>query len=63
MKNKMKCKECGGKEFCGIEYAYPHPESYDGISEWRCIKCGARFGRWTGKKLKGDEHENRYGRS
>jgi len=57
-----KCK-CGNTEkWCGIEYAYPHPEMYDGISEWRCEECGTRYGRWSGKELKENESENRYGR-
>ncbi len=45
-----------------IQYGYPHPEQYDGISEYTCSNCGYRQGRWSGKKLVGEEHENRYGR-
>jgi hypothetical protein len=46
----------------GVEYGHPHPEQYDGISEWICTECHRRFGRWSGKELFGDEYENRYGR-
>ena len=47
----------------GVQYEYTHPEHYDGVSEWCCSTCGARFGRWTGKELKGEEVERRYGRT
>ena len=43
----------------GIEYGYGHPERYDGVSEWRCADCGARWGRWSGKVLKEGESERR----
>lgn len=26
-------------------------EKYDGVSEWHCPDCGARWDRWTGKRL------------
>lgn len=39
----------------GIEYPYGHPERYDGVSEWRCMECGARWDRWTGKALEAYE--------
>jgi len=52
---------CGSKDFIAIEYGYSHPEHYDGISEWRCQKCGTRYGRWTGKILKDGESEKRFG--
>jgi len=44
-----------------IEYAYNHPEHYDGISEWACESCGVRIGRWSGKVLKDGEIEKRFG--
>lgn len=50
---------CGG-EYIGVEYRGT-PEDYDGISEWRCEQCGKRVGRWTGKELKEDELEPRFG--
>jgi len=52
-------KHCG-KPMIGIEYRYTEHD-YDGISEKRCSVCGKRFGRWTGKELKGDELEPVYG--
>lgn len=58
--------ECGGKTYTrliGVEYAYGHPERYDGVSEWRCgcPGCGYREGRWSGRELIGDEVEPRLG--
>lgn len=35
-----------------MEYGYPSKEQYDGISEYRCLNCGYRQGRWSGQKLK-----------
>lgn len=55
------CPECGGSNIVGVEYHGTHPEHYDGISEWRCESCGYREGRFTGKKLKMDEVEKKYG--
>lgn len=45
----------------GIEYEYSHPARYDGVSEYQCPDCKARFGRWTGKQLAEDEWEPRLG--
>lgn len=55
------CKKCGGTTFIGIEYPYGHPERYDGISEFLCDSCNARWGRWSGKELKDGECEKRFG--
>lgn len=46
-----------------IEYGYPHPAQYDGVSEYRCLVCGARIGRWSGRVLEGLDYERRYGES
>ena len=59
---RTKCKKCGSKNIIGLEYGYPSPEAYDGISEIDCEDCGARFGRWTGKELKEGEIEPRFGK-
>lgn len=59
--SKEPCPECGGREYIGIEYWYTSPQRYDGISEWQCQQCKARFGRWTGKKLAKGELEKKYG--
>lgn len=40
-----------GVNYIGIEYTYDHPAHYDGVSEWKCTVCNARFSRWTGKQL------------
>ena len=45
----------------GIEYSYDNPQHYDGISEWRCETCGMRIGRWSGKELRNNEPELRFG--
>lgn len=45
-----------------IEYAYGHPDRYDGASELLYPCCGTRIGRWTGNVLKDGESEPRYGR-
>jgi hypothetical protein len=47
----------------GVEYSYSSPEQYDGVSEWLCPDCAARFGRWTGKLLAEGEEEKRFGGS
>lgn len=48
--------ECSEEFVLGVEYRLT-TEDYDGISEWRCTKCGKRWGRWTGKELKDGELE------
>lgn len=53
--------QCGNGKFLGQEYAYGHPERYDGVSEWLCTNCGTRYGRWSGKILKEGEVEPRFG--
>ncbi len=50
----------------GIEYGIldiPNANEYyyDGISEWKCIGCGIRIGKWTGNILKEGELEPRFG--
>lgn len=55
------CPECGG-EMMGCEYPYGDPLRYDGISEWRCMSCGVRVGRWSGKRLQPGEAEPPFGR-
>ena len=57
---EKKCN-CGCEEFIAIEYLYTHKEHYDGISEYKCAKCGTRYGRWTGKILKDGECEKIFG--
>jgi DNA-directed RNA polymerase subunit RPC12/RpoP len=56
-----KCVSCGSENLIGVEYAWDSPNNYDGISEWNCLDCKKRFGRWTNKELIGDEEEKRYG--
>jgi hypothetical protein len=55
------CPRCGSKNIGGVEYALTS-EDYDGVSEWNCIDCRYRQGRWTGQELKDGFIEPRYGR-
>lgn len=65
----MKCIKCDSEKIISIEYCDPTEESipfehqYDGISEYRCKDCGARWGRWSGKELKGDDYERIFGKN
>lgn len=58
---RLNCPQCG-KQLIGIEYAYNHPDHYDGISEWACPPCGYHLGRWSGRLLGEGETEPKYGR-
>lgn len=54
----------GAKHFSrlvGVEYSWNSPNHYDGISEWQCPDCFARFGRWSGKLLAKGESEKPWG--
>lgn len=59
---EYKCKKCGGDNIVLVEYGVG-PYRYDGISEIECVdvKCGARYGRWSGKELEKGEQEPPYG--
>ena len=35
----------------GIELPYGHPDYYDGVSQWLCPDCGAKWNRWTGEVI------------
>lgn len=54
------CPKCGGTHWIGVQYA-GSAEDYDGISEWQCETCGARYGRWSKRELQGHAIERRYG--
>lgn len=45
-----------GVNHIGIEYPGGHPAHYDGVSEWECTECEARFNRFTGEQLKEGEY-------
>lgn len=49
----------------GVCYSEGHPEARsDGVnevSEWKCLRCGRREGRWTGKVLTGGASEPLFG--
>lgn len=56
------CVDCDGDSIVtAVEYPFNHPEHYDGISEYRCMRCGRREGRWTGARLTDGSSEPRYG--
>lgn len=50
---------CGSTDMLGCEYAPDDPYHFDGVSEWVCKTCGTRYGRWTRRRLRGDEREPR----
>lgn len=54
--NPMPCAKCG-TEMVGVEYGYPNPNAYDGVSEFQCPKCHYRIGRWSRKELVEGEYE------
>ena len=56
----IKCPKCKSKNIIAMEYGYPSPECYDGISEYRCLDCKYRQGRWSKLGLKDDEIESVY---
>ena len=45
-----------------VEYAFNHPEHYDGTSEYQCEVCVIHIGRWSERFLVGHDVERRYGR-
>lgn len=56
------CEHCQREvKVMGVEYGYPSPERYDGVSEFVCGTCGRREGRWTGRVLTGSMVEPRFG--
>tara|TARA_R110000850_G_scaffold208918_1_gene334957 strand:- start:2198 stop:2398 length:201 start_codon:yes stop_codon:yes gene_type:complete len=60
-KEKLGC-DCPEKSLMNVQYNYKHKERYDGVSEITCLECKKRVGRWSGKVLKDNEFENRFGR-
>jgi hypothetical protein len=57
---ETKC-DCDDSFLMAVEYDWTSKNHYDGISEWRCEKCGQRVGRWSGNILKEGESEPRWG--
>ena len=55
------CPNCH-EPIMGVEYGWNSPNNYDGVSEWTCLKCNLRWGRWTHKLLADGEEEKRYGK-
>ena len=54
------CKKCNKENIVSVQYRGT-TEDYDGISEYECIDCWYRQGRWSGKELLEGELEKRYG--
>ena len=57
----MNCPKNKKHKVILIEYGYIDPYRYDGISEIKCLTCGIRYGRWTGRVLGEGEQEPPYG--
>ena len=53
-------REHCGQPMMGVEYSYNCVEHYDGISEWKCVVCGTRIGRWSDIVLVGQDVERRF---
>lgn len=51
---------CGHDDYVCVQYIMTD-EDYDGVSEFRCIICSKRFGRWTLNELNEGELEPRLG--
>ena len=56
----MICPRCS-QQMLAVQYGSDHPAHYDGVSEWRCLACLVRIGRWSGKELAEGEVEYRSG--
>lgn len=54
--------KCCGELMTAVEYPWDDPNHYDGISEYRCMNCGYRKGRWSGRELKENESEPIFGK-
>lgn len=68
MLNESNCPNCKVKwgapykNIVLVEYDYTCDARHDGWSEVVCQECKARFGRWSGKHLQGEELEYPYWR-
>jgi hypothetical protein len=58
---EAECERCGDDHFSTVVYAREHPEHDAGGSERICEGCGARYGRWSHRRLHAQEAEARYG--
>ncbi len=66
---RINCPNCDAYDWtgmqlgrgCGPEEHGLHPCHIDGISEWKCNRCGTRVGCWSLRVLGEDEHEPPYG--
>jgi len=54
------CPNCKSQNIEAVEYRGTS-QDYDGTSEYRCLLCGQRTGRWTGRALGEGELEPVYG--
>lgn len=57
---KVKQDLCSHESKINIQYRGTD-QDYDGVSEIKCQLCGRRWGRWSGKVLKENELEKRFG--
>lgn len=57
--SRRTCPRCRSKNIVHVEYAWDSPEHWDGVSEVKCLCCGVRIGRWSGRLLQPGELEPR----
>ena len=53
-----KCPKCGNdkdNKVIAVEYFGGSKYHYDGVSEYYCMECKTRWGRWSGQPLADDE--------
>lgn len=55
------CEVCTSDEYELVVYATSETDHWDGWSEKVCMDCGARYGRWSHRRLRDGETEPRYG--
>lgn len=66
--DNLQCPKCGSLNIAMVEYfdpsekRIPFKHQYDGISEYVCEDCKYREGRWSGRELKGDDYERKFGK-
>jgi hypothetical protein len=60
--DEIKSNCCDSPNIVMVQYHWESKNHYDGVSEYKCTNCGYRQGRWSGKELKDNEEETRYGK-
>jgi hypothetical protein len=57
--NHINCIACNTPNVVMIEYDWTNPQHWDGVSEYHCLSCNTRWGRWSGKILGSNEYEDK----